>query len=117
MSKAFILACVVFAALTLGVRPAQAQGRDSLLNGTIIGAAVGAGAGVAFTHAVRDSDLEFNQYAYGALVFGGIGAGIGLGVDALLNRTLPGPGTAPRRVVIAPTIWRHVAGVVVRWKW
>ena len=49
------------------------QTRDSLLNGIVIGAAVGAGVGVAFTHSVRDSALTVGQYAYGALVFGGIG--------------------------------------------
>jgi hypothetical protein len=113
----FVLVCLVFVALTFGERPAQAQGRDSLLNGTLIGAAVGGGTGVAFTHAVRDSDLDFSQYAYGALVFGGLGAGIGLGVDALLDRTSPHAGVTPRRVWIAPTVWRHVVGVVVRWKW
>jgi hypothetical protein len=112
-----VLACVVFAALALGERPAHAQGRDSLLNGTIIGAAVGAGVGVAFTHTVRDSDLGFGQYAYGGLIFGAIGAGVGLGVDALLNRALPGPGVMPRRVLVAPAVGRNVAGVVVKWRW
>jgi hypothetical protein len=113
----FMLACVVFAALAFGELQACAQGRDPLLNGTVIGAAVGAGAGVAFTHAVRDSDLGFRQYAYGALVFGAIGAGVGLGVDALLDRRSPGPGVMPRRVLIAPAVWRDVAGVVVKWRW
>jgi hypothetical protein len=112
-----VLACLVFAALVLGERQSYAQGRDALLNGAIIGAAVGAGAGVAFTHAVRDSDLVFSQYARGALVFGAIGAGVGLGVDALLYRTSPGPGLTPRRVFIAPSVWRHVAGVAVKWRW
>jgi hypothetical protein len=112
-----VLACLVFAALALGERQACAQGRDALLNGAIIGAAVGAGVGVAFTHAVRDSDLGFSQYAQGALVFGAIGAGVGLGVDALLYRASPDPGVTPRRVFIAPSIWRHVAGVAVKWRW
>ena len=42
-------------------RPAGAQERDPLLNGAVAGAAVGAAAGIAFTHAVRDSDLVFSQ--------------------------------------------------------
>jgi hypothetical protein len=115
--RVFGLACTVFAVLALGEHQAHAQGRDSLLNGAVIGAAVGAGVGVAFTHAVRDSDLVFSQYARGALIFGAIGAGAGLGVDALLDRQSPGPGATPRRVLIAPTVWREVAGVVVRWRW
>jgi hypothetical protein len=47
------MACVVFVVLAAGEREAHAQGHDSLMNGAIIGAAVGAGAGVAFTHAAR----------------------------------------------------------------
>ncbi len=113
----FVLACVVFAGLAVGQGQAHAQARDSLLNGAVIGGVVGAGIGVAFTHAVRDSDLVFSQYARGALVFGAIGAAVGLGVDALLNRASPGPAVTPRRVSIAPTVWRDVAGVVVTWRW
>ena len=111
----FTVACVVFAALALGERPAHAQGRDSLVNGTLIGAAVGPGAGVILTHAAIDTELGFVEYSYGALAFGAIGAGVGLGIDALLNRASPGPGVKirPRRVLIAPTVWRDVAGVVV----
>jgi hypothetical protein len=112
-----VLACLVLSALALGERPASAQGRDGLLNGTLIGAAAGAGAGVAFTHAVRDSDLTFGQYAYGALIFGAIGAGAGLGIDALLHRASPDRRVPPRRVLIAPAVSRDVAGVVVRWRW
>jgi hypothetical protein len=113
-----VLASVVFfAALTLGAGPANAQARDGLLNGAIIGAAVGAGAGVAFTHAVRDSDLSVGQYAYGGLIFGAIGAGVGLGIDALLDHALPGGGVLPRRLVITPAAGRHAAGLIVRWRW
>ena len=112
-----VVALLVCAALALAASEARAQGRDSVLNGALIGAAAGAGAGVAFTHAVRDSDLVFSQYAYGALVFGAIGAGIGLGVDALLDRASPRPGIRPRRIAIAPTVWRRVAGVAVKWRW
>jgi len=113
----FRLGCVFFAALALVAPQAYGQGRDPLVNGTLIGAAVGAGAGVVLTHAVRDSELGATQYAYGALIFGGIGAGIGLGVDALLNRAIPGPGVTPGRVFITPTVWRDVAGVVVKLRW
>jgi hypothetical protein len=108
--------CVVAAALAIAAPDARAQGRDALMNGALIGAGVGAGVGVAFTHAVRDSDLVFSQYARGALIFGAIGAGVGLGVDALLDRTA-GPGVKPRRVMIVPSVWRDVTGVVVKWRW
>lgn len=83
--RPFVVACVVFAAPALSERRAHVLVRDGLLNGTVIGAAVGAGVGVAFAHAVRDSDLNFGQYARGALVFGAIGARVGLGADALFS--------------------------------
>ena len=115
-TRGVVLAGLAVAALVLSARPANAQSRDSLVNGAVIGAAIGAGTGVAFTYAVRDSDLVFSQYARGALVFGAIGAGVGLGIDALLHRTA-GPRMTPRRVVITPTVWRDVSRVAVMWRW
>lgn len=116
MLRTSVLACFIVAALLLGEVQARAQS-DKVVNGAIIGAAVGAGAGVAFTHAVRDSDLTFGQYARGALIFGAIGAGAGIGVDALFNRSSSAPPQAHRPLLISPAIWRDVAGVIVRWKW
>lgn len=55
------MVCLFFAAFALGERQARAQGNDSLWNGTIIGAAAGAGGGVLFTYAVRDSELGVSQ--------------------------------------------------------
>ena len=106
--------CVAFGLVILSARQTNAQTRDALLNGAVVGGAVGAAAGVAFTYAVRDSDLTFGQYARGALVFGAIGVGAGVGVDALLNRS---PSAIRRPLVITPTVWRELAGVVVNWRW
>jgi hypothetical protein len=95
----------------------RSGGRDSLLNGTIIGAAIGAAAGMALAYATNDSVLGVEQYSYAALVFGGIGAGIGLGVDALLNR---GSGVAvgsPRRIGIKTGVTRKAAAVGVTMRW
>jgi hypothetical protein len=116
-SAHFLIACMVFAVVVSSPCAAAAQGDDNLVNGTLIGGAVGAAAGVAFGHVVRDSDLSFGQYAYGALVFGAIGAGIGLGVDALLDRGPSHGGVADRRVVITPSIWRGVKAVAVKFRW
>ena len=108
----------VVVAMALWAAPASAQGRDSLLNGAIIGGAVGAGIGVGMNYALRDSDLTVGQYAYGAAVYGAIGAGIGLGVDALFSRSSPrGTNAPPRRLLFAPAVWRNVARVTVRWRW
>ena len=111
--RAVAIASVVISGLMIGTPAASAQSRDTLLNGAAIGSAVGAVAGVAFTHAVRDSDLNVRQYAYGALVFATIGAGIGLGIDAMMSRNA----AAPRRLVIAPGAWAGVASVAVNWRW
>jgi hypothetical protein len=105
----------MLALLMLAEGPASAQNRDSLLNGAVIGAAIGAGVGVAFTHATRDSDLTAGQYAYGGLVMGGIGAGIGLGIDAVLHRSLR-HGPATPGVLFAPAVGR-VKGLTVKWRW
>jgi len=112
--KTLTIASLLVIALLTGQSRAQAQGRDSLANGTIIGAAVGAGLGVAFTYAVRDSDLTAGQYAQGALIFGALGAGIGVGIDALLNR---GNTVTPRRILIVPGVRRNGAGVGVVYRW
>ena len=115
-SNRALLAIALVATMLIASR-VDAQTRDPLLNGALIGAAAGAGAGIAFTHAVRDSDLTFSQYARGALIFGAIGAGIGLGVDAALFRRSPGPNHPPRRMSIVPAAWRHLGGVTVRLNW
>jgi hypothetical protein len=110
------IAYLVVTALLLMNAPAAAQGRDSLVNGAVIGAAIGAGVGIAFTHVVRDSDLTAGQYAYGAVVMGAIGAGIGLGIDALLSRTSPRPTAARPRLLFAPAVGRGT-GLTVKWRW
>ena len=115
-ARRFVIGSLVVAGSALAVQPAHAQGRDNLANGAAIGAVAGAGAGVAFTYAVRDSDLTVGQYARSALIFGAIGAGAGAGIDALFYRAA-GPGVPPRRIRIAPTVWRDIAGVVVKWRW
>ena len=96
--------------------PVAAQDRDSLLNGAVIGAAVGAGVGIAFTHAVRDSDLTAGQYARSAVIFGAIGAGAGLGIDALLSRSQR-PVFPSRRLSFVPAVWRSTSAVVLKWRW
>ncbi len=101
----------------LGAAQTSGSGRDSLVNGTVIGAAVGAAAGMALAYATRDSELGVEQYSYAALVFGGIGAGVGLGVDALLNRAAKVPVGSPRRIAIKTRVSRKAAGVRVSMNW
>jgi hypothetical protein len=111
-----VLICATFAMLAFSAEPVAAQDPDGLLNGAVVGGAVGAGVGIAFTHAVRDSDLTAGQYARSAIIFGALGAGAGMGVDALFQRG-PRPAFTSRRLWIAPTVWRNVSAVAVKWRW
>ena len=92
-------------------------GRDSLLNGTVIGLAAGAVFGIAYVHVVRDSDLDAGDYSSSALIFGGLGAAAGLGVDALVDRDSSVVVRSPRRVALRSSVTRKTAGlrVIVRW--
>ena len=110
------LLAAVLSCLLLATGPAAAQDRDSLLNGAVIGAAAGAGVGIAFTHAVRDSDLSAGQYARSAVIFGALGAGAGAGFDALLSRTNH-PVFTSRRLRLAPAFWRKTSALVVKLRW
>ncbi len=95
----------------------RSGGRDSLLNGTVIGLAAGAAFGIAYVHAVRDSDLDAGDYSYSALIFGGLGAAAGLGIDALLDRNSSVVVRSPRRVALSPRVSRKTAGIRVIMRW
>lgn len=114
--RGFVVALVI-AAVAWGGEEADAQGRDGLLNGAMIGAAVGAGTGVVVTHSLRDSELRFGQYVRGALVFAAVGAGAGLAADALLIRVSPRPIARGGQIAIRPVVRRDVASLVVTWQW
>ncbi|MGE0461475.1 MAG: hypothetical protein AB7Q16_08915 [Vicinamibacterales bacterium] len=55
---------------------------DSLQNGTLIGLGIGAVFGALFAAGFSDNGAG-GDTATGALIFGGIGAGLGVGLDAL----------------------------------
>ena len=95
----------------------RSGGRDSLLNGTVIGLAAGAAFGIAYVHVVRDSDLDAGDYSYGALIFGGLGAAAGLGIDALVDRSSSVVVRSPRRVALSPRVSRKTAGIRVIMRW
>ena len=91
--------------------------RDSLLNGTVIGFAAGAAFGIAYVYVVRDSDLDAGDYSYSALIFGGLGAAVGLGIDALFDRNSSVVVRSPRRVALSPRVSRKTAGIRVVMRW
>jgi hypothetical protein len=59
---------------------------DSLGNGALIGLATGAGIGLVGIAALAEGDEEPGLVAVAALFYGGLGAGIGVGVDAMIRR-------------------------------
>jgi hypothetical protein len=112
-----VIALGLLCSMLIAVPPADAQVRDNVWNGALIGGAIGAGAGIALAQVTRDSELGAKEYGYAALVFGGIGAGVGIGIDALLFRNQPRPPEKPPRVVIAPAVSGKARAVAVRLRW
>jgi hypothetical protein len=98
---------------------------DSLANGALIGLAAGAAYGL-LGSTVGTSDCDYygpcyNEAAFvigSTLAFGGIGAGIGVGVDALIrrNRVIYRRDTGVQ-TRLAPVVAPGVKGVVVAMRW
>lgn len=86
---------------------------DSLGNGALWGLGIGAGLAAV---AIASSDLESGDEGWvvlGMAVYGGIGAAIGVGVDALITRPhviYEKPGTATARWRVAPIVSRTRQG-------
>jgi hypothetical protein len=101
------------------VRLIQERRRDSYKNGTFIGLGVGAGLTVALCAAYAEEGDE-GACAVAVAAYGGIGAAIGLGIDALIPgkkrvayRAPGAAGTAATRLSIAPVVTPRAKGVAV----
>jgi hypothetical protein len=97
----------------------QVRRNDSLGNGALIGLGVGSGLTLVACLAGTDGSDQ-GWCAAAAAVYGGIGAGIGVGIDALIpgKKILayrgPAPSGAPlARLSIAPLVSRRAKGVAV----
>lgn len=106
------------------VRRVRARDRDSLKNGTLIGLGIGAGLGTAWCigAAADDSgDLDAGvECAEGFTVFPGLGALIGLAIDAVIPGRMrviyeasPHQEARRARLVVAPLISSRVKGLAV----
>ena len=97
----------------------QVRRNDSLANGALIG--LGVGSGLTLVACLADTEArEAGWCAAAAAVYGGIGAGIGVGIDALipgkkiLAYRAPAPsGAPPARLSIAPVVTPRAKGVAV----
>jgi hypothetical protein len=106
------------------VRLVRARDRDSLKNGTLVGVAIGGGLGTAWCiGALADDSGDVDarvECAEGFTVFPGLGALVGLAVDALIPgrvRTVyqapPGPEPPRARATIVPLFARGTRGVTL----
>ena len=101
------------------VKAITVRRHDSLGNGALIGLGIGGGlTAVACLASAEEGDAPWCAAA--ALVYGGLGAGIGVGIDALMPGKkiiayrAPGSGGAPHaRLSIAPVVTRQSKGLAV----
>ena len=93
--------------------------RDSLVNGAVLGAAVGAGGVIlALTsYASAEGGHWPEEVLFGqAALFGAIGAAVGTGVDALVKQQqllYSASATSSSRIRVAPLLANHTRGVRV----
>lgn len=91
----------------------EKRGADSLRNGTLIGMAIGGGL---FGPAIGAATRDWGFAVVGGLIYAGIGAGIGVGVDALIEGPRLIYAAAPSRRTtfnIAPILGRSRKGVLL----
>jgi hypothetical protein len=102
---------------SIDVNTIEKRGSDSLKNGALIGMAVGGGlAAIAMGATLGNSDANAGVFVVGALLYGGIGAGIGVGIDALVEgrRVIyASSGSARNRITVAPIFDGRRKGAVV----
>jgi len=100
------------------IRQLAIRGHDSFVNGAVIGASVGGGFFVILGIAcalVSDCDAASETFA-AAAILGGIGAGIGVGIDALVKTerlVYVGPSGSSFSLALAPVASRTGKGVRV----
>ena len=103
--------------LSTEVNTIEKRGPDSLKNGALIGLAIGGGIGAAGMIALAATADDPGPFvAVGVLMYGGIGAGIGAGFDALIEgrRVIYArSGSARTTLTVAPMLGGSRKGVRV----
>ena len=101
---------------------------DSLANGALIGFVSGAVFGLLAVAAEENADCEpggfwscgnptAGAYVVVPAIFGGIGAGIGVGIDAIVRRDPTLFRRGDSRVTLAPSLGRRVRGLSLSVRW
>ena len=102
------------------VRTIRQRRGDPLGNGALIGLGVGAGLGLAAGLVIVDEGNEVGWVVMPTLIYGGLGAAIGVGVDALVTRELvifESKGGLPRtQLRITPLLTPRAQGVSVAFR-
>jgi hypothetical protein len=102
------------------IRTIRQRRDDSLANGALIGFVAGAAIGGAFGAVVAEDEDAAAQIVLLSIGFyGGLGAGIGVGIDALIRRQhviyeRPVAGVTGLR--LSPLLGRERRGVLVEWR-
>ena len=97
-------------AQTLQTSAAAVRQSDSLLNGALIGAGVGVASGLAFCTTMepwRNCRDDFGSM----LKVGAIGAGIGMGIDALVRKKIYQSASGAAEIFAAPLVGRRSKGL------
>ena len=94
---------------------------DGKLDGTLIGLGVGAGLGLIAAAATDDSNWGSPSRGHvalvGSLMFGGIGAAVGLGLDAAIRRETNIYRRPGATLSLSPTLGRSRRGVAIAVSW
>jgi hypothetical protein len=103
------------------VNTVEKRGPDSLKNGALTGFAIGGGLGGIAIGALAASDdgPTAAVAVVAALLYGGMGAGIGVGIDALIEgrRVIYARSNAPgSRITVAPLLSARRRGVIVSFR-
>ena len=83
---------------------------DSLLNGALIGAGAGVASGLFFCTLMEPWEICRDDFA-GMAKVGAIGAGIGMGIDALIRKKIYQTASGAAEIHAAPLIGRRAKGV------
>lgn len=104
-----IALAILITILTVSTASAQTRQSDSLLNGALIGAGAGVAAELLVCRTMEPWDVCRNDV--GTMVkFGALGAGIGMGIDALFRKTVFTTASG-NEVHAAPSIGRRAKGM------
>ena len=96
------------------IRRVDVRHSDSLLNGALIGAGVAVAAGLALCRSMEP--WENCRDDFGPMLgIGAVGAGVGIGIDALIRgrKTIYEAASGSTRLRAAPIVARHAAGLRV----